>query len=821
MFQNIQDNEEQYNNIEDVEEKNNINIKKILKDLFTKNNMLLYIISFMVSTIGFGEDINPFSIAILAAVCSNNIPIGVVYILTLIGTGIGFGKDGLLVYFFTSLIFIITLSMSKIKYDDKNNNKKLCIRVCLATAITQLLKLMMGRILVYDVLVSITYIIAVAIFYKIFESSVRVIRDLKDKKVFSVEEVLATSLIIAIAVTGFRDILIFGYSLKNVLCILIVLVLGWQNGVLVGATAGITIGLVVGIIGGGDIIQIASYAISGMIAGLLNKLGKIGVIVGFILGNGLLIYISKGDMSSIIRFQEILIASIGLLALPKNVKINIDDLFSKEKYFPVMKNNKIEENHDTIFKLNNVSEVINEVAKSYKEVAATVAEEKITDKYFETFKNEFEKNIETLEDNILYNYIIDDYEIYEDIFKIMKEKKYILKQDILDILEKNNEYIIQTDDEETNKKIDNDINNIIRAISSSYRVSKLNSIYDKKIEKSKENMGSQLEGISYAINSIAKNISEEINKNDIEEEKLKDLLNKRGLDVSRVKIKRNAESKIEINVYTSVCNSSKIEECKCEKIEKIINKNIKENVKLVTEKCSKTLNSDICKLKYTNKNNYALQIGISKVKKYNSIISGDSSINLNLEDGKKLIAISDGMGSGPKAKESSTIAIKLLKNLLLSGFDKETSIKLINSNICLNSKDETYATLDMAIIDLYKGNIEFIKNGACPTYIKNKRNVDVIKTISIPTGILEDIDLDVFDRDIGDGDILVMCSDGIIESNTEYENKELWLKYFLENIESENAQKIADLIMQEAIDNSIGKPKDDMIVVTIKVQKIN
>ena len=64
-----------------------------------------------------------------------------------------------------------------------------------------------------------------------------------------------------------------------------------------------------------------------------------------------------------------------------------------------------------------------------------------------------------------------------------------------------------------------------------------------------------------------------------------------------------------------------------------------------------------------------------------------------------------------------------------------------------------------------------------------------------------------------------MCSDGIIESNTEYENKELWLKYLLENIETDNAQKIADLVLQEAIDNCVGQAKDDMTVMVMKINK--
>lgn len=820
MFQNIQN-----DNIEYEQQEAQLGSKKIIdifKGLLTKQNIVLYIISFMISTVGFENGINPFAIALLAAVCSNNVPIGIIYILSLIGTAIGFGKDGLLMYFLSSLIFIGSLYLFKVKINEKNENKRLGIRVCMAVACTQIVKLLFDKILVYDILICLTYIIAVGIFYKIFESAVRVIKNSEAKSAFAIEEVLATSLLIAIAFCGFKDVLVFGYCLRNILSILVVLVLGWQNGVLVGASSGIIIGLVLGIIGSGDITQIASYAISGMVSGLLNKLGKIGVIVGFVLGNSFLTYVSNGDTSQIIKFQEILIASIGLLALPKTIKLDIEDLFGKTKYLPIINNNKLRENEEAIYKLNNVSDVISEVAKSYKEVAATVAEkENIEDKYFITFKEELEKSIFDIENNILYDNFMEEENIYEDIFNLMCEKNYITKEDIINILEKNNNYIIQTQDEQTDKKIDNDINSIIRLVSSAYRISKLNCVYDKKIEKSKENMGNQLEGISKAINSIVENLSKEEKNNDNNDcsEQLKEILNKKELEVNNVKINKSKDSKLQIDVYTNICSANKIEECKCEKIEKILNKQLKEEVKLTNEKCSRLMQSDICKLRYVSCDKYQFQVGVAKATKHGSAVSGDSSLNVVLEDGKKLLAISDGMGSGPKARQSSNIAIKLLKSALLSGFDKETSIELINSSICSNAKDETYATLDVAILDLYKGNIEFVKNGACPTYIKNKRNVDIIKTISIPTGILENIDLEVFDRDLEDGDILVMCSDGIMESCTEYENKELWLKYLLEDIETENAQKIADLILQEAIDNCVGKARDDMTVMVIKINK--
>ena len=77
----------------------------------------------------------------------------------------------------------------------------------------------------------------------------------------------------------------------------------------------------------------------------------------------------------------------------------------------------------------------------------------------------------------------------------------------------------------------------------------------------------------------------------------------------------------------------------------------------------------------------------------------------------------------------------------------------------------------------------------------------------------------ISDNILQDGDIIVMCTDGVIDSNKEYLNKELWLKYLLEDVQVNDAQKIADIIIGEAIDNDFGNQKDDMSVIVAKVSK--
>lgn len=101
---------------------------------------------------------------------------------------------------------------------------------------------------------------------------------------------------------------------------------------------------------------------------------------------------------------------------------------------------------------------------------------------------------------------------------------------------------------------------------------------------------------------------------------------------------------------------------------------------------------------------------------------------------------------GPKAECNSKLAIKMLERMIESGFDKCTALELINSSLALRTDEETFSTIDMSVIDLYDGNIEFVKLSACPTYIKNNNGVELVQSISLPVGILKDVDINLYDK---------------------------------------------------------------------------
>ena len=439
-----------------------------------------------------------------------------------------------------------------------------------------------------------------------------------------------------------------------------------------------------------------------------------------------------------------------------------------------------------------------------------------------SFITELLNNLDGLEENMLYeDMTTTENEIVNDLSDILLDKQEINKEDLLKTFAKFNNYIVQYDDEKISKKMNENIEQIVKAVNYAYKVSKSNFIWEEKVKSNKKNVQAQLDGVSKAISSIAVKMEEEI-KQDInyidEKKKVITALEIKEILVDGIEINKK-DNRYFIDVYLKQ-DSKTTQNTDVDKIQKVLEKSLNERL-MPNEAKTKKLNKQGKRVfSYLSADKYIIQIGQAIKIKNDSPVSGDSLLQIRLNDGKYLLAISDGMGSGPDARKSSQIAIKMLERLLMSGFDKDTSIDLINTTI-MNANEEIFATLDIAIIDLYNGKIEFIKNGACPTYIKNKKKVQIVKSLSLPAGILNNINLTSYDKDIEDQDILVMCSDGILDSNVEYKNKELWVKYMLEDIETNNSQKIADLIVNEAVDNCYGISKDDMSIIVCKLIKNN
>ena len=401
MFQNVQ--------YEDIRQENDKieNTINILKNVFTLKNVVLYIIAFMTSMVGLGGEVSPFSLAIVSACFSCGIPAFGIIIISIVGNIIGFGATGGVNYILTLLVLIVTFIVRKPRYNEETKNEKIKLgkRLFASTLIVSIFRYMLGAFTIYNLLVNITSSIIVVIFYKIAVNSLSVLEEVNIKKAFSLEEVMGASLVIAIAISAIGNVELLGFSIRNILSILLVLVLGWKNGVLIGTTSGVTIGATLGIIAEYEPAMVAAFAISGMISGLLNRFGKIGVIVGFVIGNGVLAYISNGTTIDVQILKEIIVASVALFVVPSSLNIPIEELIGKSKFLPSFMENTLTQGKETATKLNVVSQTIQSMADTYN-LEQEEQQKENDEENKNIFIAELLNNLDNIKDNLLYDDLV-------------------------------------------------------------------------------------------------------------------------------------------------------------------------------------------------------------------------------------------------------------------------------------------------------------------------------------------------------------------------------------------------------------------------------
>lgn len=156
--------------------------------------------------------------------------------------------------------------------------------------------------------------------------------------------------------------------------------------------------------------------------------------------------------------------------------------------------------------------------------------------------------------------------------------------------------------------------------------------------------------------------------------------------------------------------------------------------------------------------------GVAARKKTGETVSGDAGTYFKRHDGKLYLLLCDGMGSGPDANRESTLAVRLLEQLLQAGVEAKRALTTLSSALALRGEETGgFTTVDLLQLDLFTGEGELFKLGAAPTYIKKGGNVQRLSGKSLPAGLAEGetAALDQFPLRLSPGDCVLMISDGV------------------------------------------------------------
>ena len=210
--------------------------------------------------------------------------------------------------------------------------------------------------------------------------------------------------------------------------------------------------------------------------------------------------------------------------------------------------------------------------------------------------------------------------------------------------------------------------------------------------------------------------------------------------------------------------------------------------------------------------------GVARIGKGCEKISGDTFLMTELPGGKQGIALSDGMGSGEDAFRESSMVVEMLEELLGAGFPVKTAVQMMNTALVIGREEVRFCTVDVSLFDLYEGSCEFVKAGAAATFLKRKDEVEIIRSATLPIGVLQDIEIDSQTRKLQSGDYVIMVTDGVMDALPAGE-QDVLMRTFIQDTDIVNPKELAHHILGRVLEWSGEVPLDDMTVLTAGLWK--
>ena len=193
--------------------------------------------------------------------------------------------------------------------------------------------------------------------------------------------------------------------------------------------------------------------------------------------------------------------------------------------------------------------------------------------------------------------------------------------------------------------------------------------------------------------------------------------------------------------------------------------------------------------------------------------NGDALLFRPLPGGQALLALSDGMGHGAGAQDESRKTLEMLSLCLEAGYTRSQAMTAVNGATLSATGGEKFATVDLCVIDLWTGETAMNKLGACASFILQGQKIHTVEGAALPLGIIEHVTPMEHRFTLGEGDTLLLMSDGITDAFREEEE----LLNILRRGREQSPQQLADLLLREALMQRDGLPPDDMTVLCARV----
>ncbi len=604
------------------------------------------------------------------------------------------------------------------------------------------------------------------------------------RTLFSVEETICLALGALVFVCMFGPLNIKGVYIASIVAQLLVLGMAYTGGASFGAGVGLALGMALCFGISAEVTMIGMLGIAGMLGGTLRKLKKPGVAFSYILTVLLFLIAFFNQVVWPLVLIETGLAVLIFTLLPKRLLTFIGryiDIKTRREFEYRMHTRRFKEL--TVGRLQEVSEVFLQTGDMF----AKEAEAKI------------HSNMQI--SGVLS--IVADSTCKDCVFKkSCWDKEFLNTYNVFNRLfvafEKNG-YLDETHIDAVFAKKCYNVKGILTTAESMFASYLLSLKWQKKIDQSRLITGKQLKGVAKVVADIGREVETGFQFLEYVEEKVA-----AALDAANCRVKEVCAESLGGSVAVGVKMKGGGSENGIS-LESVVSGAC--GVRMQKASVTPCGAGAYSLIRFEQAKRYQTQTGIAKLTKAD--ISGDSHVAVPLKDGRFLLMLCDGMGSGETAYRESAAAVSLVENFFKAGFDDSVIFDTINRLLQLKGSDEVFTTVDLCVLDLKSGSAKFTKIGAESSYLVNSEGLIEVSPGSLPMGIIDEVMPVSAAHTLSEGDMIVMMSDGVAD-----EIQGDAVEWF-SDIDMTDAQSAADAIIDKALNGQ--PPRDDMTVMVTRL----
>jgi len=558
---------------------------------------------------------------------------------------------------------------------------------------------------------------AAVLLFVVYHSALRTLLTLKIRKILSEEEVVSLCVLCGTALLGLVDVAPFGISLSAVLGGCVTLLLAYTGGAGAGAACGIALGVMLALGGNADVLVFLGAM--GVIAGGMKKLGRPGTAAGCMMAGAAIAVYSRSDASA---FAASVFAAALFLAVPNAVLSQISRFVNASL-------RRERSRQEYLFRLRELLKTrLTEFSSAFAEMGELFAKPLPRKKAAAGAA---------------------DIKPLAPICKGCAAQRRCWSDEARLTLEL---YSAMNGEPPFRLSRCPRLEGLCSALRALDDAQKRVQAAEERAERSALLSGKQLVGVASVVDTLAKRIVSEVRFDDRLESGVLARLSA-ALTPAEDVVAQRAGGRLMVTVSCTRCTNQ------CEsRMLRAVSEACGMKMRVAGKRCT----GDGCVAVYEEARTLEIHAGIAK--KAHGEVSGDTALATGLPDGRYIIALSDGMGTGKKAARESGDAVALLEKLLRAGVDLLSTLSAVNRLLALRSEGDMFTTLDCCLVDLVSGRCECAKQSAAPTVWISASGVTLLSGDSLPLGILEEAPPERQSFTLKEGDWLIFVSDGIYDA---------------------------------------------------------